>query len=110
MCSSDLHTQDSYQLLDHPKEIDLLKCISSFPEIIADAAETRSPNKICNYVQKLATYFHSFYASCKINDKNNPALSNERLALCEASRITLNNALYLLGVSAPEVMEKDEIE
>ena len=104
------HTQDSYQLLDHPKEIDLLKCISSFPEIIADAAETRSPNKICNYVQKLATYFHSFYASCKINDKNNPALSNERLALCEASRITLNNALYLLGVSAPEVMEKDEIE
>ena len=104
---NDFHTQDSYQLLNHPKEIDLLKHISSFPELIADAAETRSPNKICNYVQKLATYFHSFYGACKINDKNNPELSNERLALCEATRITLKNALYLLGVSAPEVMEKE---
>ena len=102
------HTQDSYQLLNNPKEVDLLKHISSFPEVIADAAETRSPNKICNYVQKLATYFHSFYGACKINDRKNPQLTNERLALAEATRITLKNALYLLGVSAPEVMEKEE--
>ena len=102
------HKQESYQLLNHPKEIDLLKHINSFTDVVAEAAATRSPNKICNYIQKLATYFHSFYGACKINDRNNPELSNERLCLAEATRITLKNALYLIGVSAPEVMAKEE--
>ena len=102
--------KDSYSLLSDPKEVDLLKHITSFADTVADSAINRSPNKICNYVQKLATYFHSFYGACKINDKNNPELSNERLALCEATRITLKNALYLLGVSAPEVMVKESEE
>ena len=97
--------KDSYSLLKDTKEVDLLKHISSFA---ADSAANRSPNKICNYVQKLATYFHSFYGACKINDPQNPELSNERLALCDATRITLKNALELLGVSAPESMSKDE--
>ncbi len=100
--------QESYTLLNSPKEVDLLKHISSFTDAVADAAALRAPNKICNYIQKLATYFHSFYGACKINDKNNTELSNERLALCDATRITLKNALYLLGVSAPEVMAKEE--
>ena len=100
--------QGSYTLLTHPKEVDLMKHINTFTDIVADAAATRSPNKICNYIQKLATYFHSFYGACKINDPKNPGLTNERLALAEATRITLKNALYLLGVSAPEVMAKEE--
>lgn len=102
--------QEAYNLLNNPKEIDLLKHINAFADVVAEAAETRSPNKICNYVQKLATYFHSFYGACKINDKNNPELTNERLALADATRITLKNALYLLGVSAPEVMAKEEVK
>ena len=100
--------QESYNLLNNPKEVDLLKYIASFTDVVADAALTRSPNKICNYVQKLATYFHSFYGACKINDPKNPELTNERLALADATRITLKNALYLLGVSAPEEMVKEE--
>ncbi|MBR5341122.1 MAG: arginine--tRNA ligase [Erysipelotrichaceae bacterium] len=102
--------QDTYNLLSDPKEIDLLKHITTFTDVVADAALTRSPNKICNYIQKLATYFHSFYGACKINDRSNPELSNERLALSDATRITLKNALTLLGVSAPEVMAKDDNE
>ena len=100
--------KESYTRLEHTKEADLLKHIASFTDVVADAAETRSPNKICNYVQKLATYFHSFYGACKINDKEDPELTNERLGLCEATRITLKNALTLLGVSAPESMAKEE--
>ena len=96
--------QVSYSLLTTEKETDLLKHISSFADVIADAAITRAPNKICNYIQKLATYFHSFYGACKINDPSNPELTNERLCLAEATRITLRNALDLLGVSAPEKM------
>ena len=102
--------QDTYNLLSDSKEIDLLKHITTFTDVVADAALTRSPNKICNYIQKLATYFHSFYGACKINDRSNPELSNERLALSDATRITLKNALTLLGVSAPEVMAKDDNE
>ena len=100
--------QDTYKLLKEPKEVDLLKHISTFKDVIADAASTRGVNKVCNYIQKLAGYYHSFYGSCKINDIDNPELSNERLALSEATRITLKNALDLLGVSAPESMSKNE--
>jgi len=96
--------RDSYSLLVDTKETDLLKHINSFTDVVADAAKTRSPHKICNYIQKLATYFHSFYGACKINDPSNKELTSERLALTEATRITLKNALYLLGVSAPEKM------
>ncbi|MBP5280489.1 MAG: arginine--tRNA ligase [Erysipelotrichaceae bacterium] len=102
------HLQDSYTLLNEAKEIDLLKHVTSFPDVVADAAINRSPNKICNYIQKLAQYFHSFYGACKINDPANPELTNERLALCDATRITLKNALELLGVSAPEQMSKED--
>ena len=96
--------QESYQLLVSEKETDLLKHINSFTDAIADAAITRAPNKICNYIQKLATYFHSFYGACKIIDQSNPELTNERLSLALATKITLRNALNLLGVSAPEKM------
>ena len=96
--------QESYQLLVSEKETDLLKHINSFTDVIADAAITRAPNKICNYIQKLATYFHSFYGACKIIDQSNPELTNERLSLALATKITLRNALNLLGVSAPEKM------
>ncbi|MGI6607780.1 MAG: arginine--tRNA ligase [Erysipelotrichaceae bacterium] len=95
---------DSYSLLNCEKEIALLKHIGQFTSVVADAAKTRSPNKMCNYIQKLAQYFHSFYASNKIWDENNLQLSKERLALVEATRVTLKNALNLVGVSSPERM------
>ena len=100
--------QDNYTLLNDPKEIDILKHIASYTDVVEDSAINRSPNKICNYVYKLAAYFHSYYGSCKINDPDNKDLTNERLALAEAIRITIKNALYLLGVNAPETMSKDE--
>lgn len=102
--NAELSLKDSYDLLADEKETELLKYLASFPSVVADSALTRSPNKVTNYIQKLATYFHSFYASCKINDPGNPELTNERLALAEATRITLKNALTLLGVDAPERM------
>lgn len=96
--------QDSYSLLTTEKESELLKYINEFPNVVADAAITRAPNKICNYIQKLAAYFHSFYGSYTVIDAENPALTNERLALLLATKITLKNALTFLGVDAPEKM------
>ena len=96
--------QDSYSLLTTDKETELLKYINEFPGVVADAAITRAPNKICNYIQKLASYFHSFYGAYTVIDSENPELTNERLALLLATKITLKNALTFLGVEAPEKM------
>ncbi len=99
-----LNPLDVYDLLTHEKETDLLKHINEFTAVVSDAAQTRSPNKICNYIQKLAQYFHSFYGAAKIIDLENPSLMNQRIALLEATKITMHNALDLIGISAPEKM------
>ncbi|MGP1414291.1 MAG: arginine--tRNA ligase [Bacillales bacterium] len=96
--------QDKYNLLTEAKEVDLLKTLNEFPQVVGDAAKTRMPNKICNYIQKLAGYFHSYYGSYKVNDKENMTLTNERLALVKAVQITLHNAFDLIGVSSPDKM------
>lgn len=95
---------DHYELLTHSKEIELMKQINEFTHVVADAARTRAPHKVANYIQKIAALFHSFYSDCHVIDEADRALSQQRLALCEATRITLANALDLLGVSAPEKM------
>ena len=59
---------------------------------------------MCNYVQKIAQAFHSFYADCKVLDDSNLPLQSERLALVKATQITLKNALEVIGVTAPEKM------
>ena len=102
--SPTFNKQDTYSLLNNQKEIDLLKHISQFEEVVLKAAEDRAPHRICNYVHKLATFFHSFYAECTINDPNNLSLTNERLGLITATQIVIKNSLSLLGVSAPEKM------
>lgn len=95
---------EDYSLITSSKEIDLLKQINEFPSVIADAAASRQPHKMCNYIAKLAQYFHSFYAESKVLDDENPILSAQRIALVEATAITLKNALNCIGVSAPEKM------
>ncbi len=95
---------DNYDLLTEEKEILLLKHINEFPNVVADAAVTRMPNKICNYVQKLAQYVHSYYASCKVNNPQATDLTNQRIGLITATMITLKNALNLIGIDAKEKM------
>ena len=97
-----------YDLLVSDKETELLKYINEFPSVVADAARDRAPNKICNYIQKLAQYFHSFYSVCRVNDPDNMELTKQRLALVLATKITLKNALYYLGVEAPEEMKRED--
>lgn len=95
---------DGFDLLTHEKEIALMKYINEFTNVVADAAKTRAPHKVCNYIQKLAAYFHSFYNACKVIDMEHEELSAQRLALLKATKITLKNALELIGVEAIEKM------
>lgn len=93
-----------YNLLVHEKEVALMKYINEFPNVVADAAATRAPNKVCNYIQKLAQHFHSFYGVCKVNDESHPELSAQRVDLLKATQITLGNAFELVAVEAKDVM------
>lgn len=92
------------KLLEKPSEMSLLKHLSSFPNLIVDAAKERAPYKITNYIHDLAELVHGFYTECRVIDRNNIDLSASRLALCLASKIVMKNALDLIGVSAPEHM------
>ena len=109
MCSilrqaPEMKDAENFDLLTHEKEIALMKYINEFTNVVADAAKTRAPHKVCNYIQKLAAYFHSFYNACKVIDMEHEDLSAQRLALLKATKITLKNALELIGVEAIEKM------
>lgn len=90
--------------LTKEKELDLLKELGAFPQVIEDAAQKFTPQKITQYVFNVATLLHSFYNAEKVLDESNVALTSARIALMKAVRITLQNGLKLIGVSAPEKM------
>lgn len=100
----ELKEQDEFNLLTDDKEVELMKYINEFPNIVKEAARTRSVHRIPNYIQHLASLFHSFYGSLKVNNPKEPELTNERLHLLVATQICLKNALKLIGVSAPDSM------
>ncbi|MEQ6390501.1 arginine--tRNA ligase [Bacillaceae bacterium S4-13-58] len=91
-------------ILTSEKEVDLLKKLGDFPSIVADAAERRLPHRITQYVFDLSSELHSFYNAEKVLDLENQERTLARLALVEAVRQTISNALRLIGVKAPEKM------
>lgn len=95
---------DGLDTLSTEKDIEVLKKVGDFPQVVADAAKARAPHRITNYIQELAATFHSFYNAEKVLDADQPERSAARLALITAVAQTLKNALKLVGVAAPEKM------
>ena len=100
---------------DHPGEIDLIKQLSIFPAVVARAADARGPHVICEYLEATAGAVNSWYHAG--NPTRNPelavlvadpALRRARLVLARAVRIVLRNGLEILGLTAPDRMEKEE--
>ena len=85
-------------------EAALARGIVRFPEVVEDAVAAEETHGITAYATDLATTFHGFYRDARVVDAAEPTRSAARLALAEATRITLANALGLLGISAPESM------
>lgn len=96
-----VHVNDG---LVHPKEIELLKTINEFSNVVGNAAKVRNVQAIPNYIQDLSQMLHSYYGEVKINDPENMNLTAQRVNLLKAVQITLRNALNLIGVSAPKSM------
>jgi len=85
------------------EELQLLRKIADLPEEISITARTMAPQRIAHYVLDLAGLFHSFYNHHRVLNENK-ALQDARLLLMETTRITIKNALGILGVSAPDQM------
>jgi arginyl-tRNA synthetase len=87
-----------------PEERTLALIVARLPEVVEDAAAAQETQGITTYATELATAFHAFYRDARVVDPDEPARSAARLALVDATRISLANALDLLGISAPEAM------
>jgi arginyl-tRNA synthetase len=97
---------DASALLRHPAEQALIRRLLELPDVVADAAERRETHEVTGYCLEVARLFSQFYRDCKVlsPDPAEAALSRARLALTDAARQVLANALGLLGISAPDVM------
>ena len=98
----------SLNLLTHEKEEDLLRSISSYPEILITAARTRSPHTLANYLREVAQNYHSFYDQCHIVNIEDENLRNARMNLSLATKSIIADGLSLLGASAPESMFSED--
>jgi arginyl-tRNA synthetase len=100
-------TQADLSLLAAPSEAALMLKLAEFPETLAAAARDLAPHDIAYYARSVAASFHSYYAAERFL-VDDAALALARLALLSASAQVLRNALAILGVSAPEAMNRDE--
>jgi arginyl-tRNA synthetase len=85
------------------EEIDLIKAVTRFPEVMEGAVKALEPHRLTFYLNDLAALLHSYYNKNKVLSEDQ-AISEARLYLVESVRIVLQNALNLLGVSTPERM------
>jgi arginyl-tRNA synthetase len=92
-------------LLSQDAETDLLRALAGVPSLIATAAELRAPHRLAHASQDLAARFHRFYTDCRVVS-DDVALTQARLWLCRATKQVLGNLLALLGVAAPERMDR----
>jgi arginyl-tRNA synthetase len=90
-------------LLTLSEEIQLIKSVIRFPEIVEGAAKALEPHRVTFYLNELAGIFHSYYNKNRVIT-DDPALSRARLFLVKSVGQVLRNALGILGVSAPEKM------
>jgi arginyl-tRNA synthetase len=91
--------------LTHEREDELMRALALYPDVVAEAAQTRAPQKVATWVRDFARAFHGFYRDCRVIS-DDAELTQARWWLAEACRVGLANALGLLGVGAPEVMAR----
>ena len=93
-----------FSLLIDTSELDLVKTIGLFDMHVMDAAKNLSPKVIARYCHDLAVVFNSFYEHVKVLDLGDEKLENSRLCLVNSFKLTLEKALELLGIVAPDKM------
>jgi arginyl-tRNA synthetase len=101
-------------VLTHDRELDLLRTLETLPATLAEAAALRAPHRVTTWARELAGQYHGFQHDCRVlpsaDHPIDPGLTQARLWLTEMCRIGLVAALGVLGVSAPDRMDRDDPE
>jgi len=97
-------TRLNLELLKEPDELNIIKQLTRFQDVVSSCAEKLEPFWLLNYLQELAKLFHNYYDNHRVLSTDNLPLSRARLSLIEAIKIVLAIGLGLLGVSQPEKM------
>jgi arginyl-tRNA synthetase len=100
---------DALHRLGAPGEVDVVRELLEFPDLVEEAAGSLEPHHVPHYAQRLADRIHTFYhAGSKNADLrvvgDDVELAQARLYLCQAARQTIANTLDLMGVTAPTRM------
>lgn len=103
----------SLEALDLPEEILLSKLLTSYPRVIRECVETLEPHKLAYYLLELAKAFQAYYSKGRDDPRyrilsDDQAKTQAKLYLLKNVQIVLQNALNILGISAPERMEREE--
>lgn len=94
----------AFELLKEKLERELVLSLASFPDAFVEATEFLKPNLIGDFANALADKFNTFYNALPVIKAEPLELSDARIALTDAIRIVLRNALNLIGIVAPERM------
>jgi arginyl-tRNA synthetase len=89
--------------LDSEWELELMRVMLRWPDVVREAAEAREPHRLAFFTDELAAAIHRFYKNCRVVTEDAP-LTAARLLLSRAARTTIANALGLMGVAAPDRM------
>ena len=96
----ELKDNSKFDLLVDETEIDIVKHLSKFEEVLLNATEKYEPSFLTRYTVELAKLFNKFYANCPINTVEDE-LKYQRLYLTYSVNKCLKLSLSLLGIEAP---------
>ncbi len=94
----------TYEVLQHPSEIQLVKNLAKLPVIIKEASSSFRPHLIAAYIFETASLFNQFYRDCPVLNETNDNIKNARIGLVAATKQVIKNGLSILGIDAPEEM------
>ncbi|MEO7852017.1 MAG: arginine--tRNA ligase [Rubrivivax sp.] len=97
------------QRLTAPAEQQLMRKLADYPDMLARATADLAPHDVAFYLRELASAFHSYYAAERLL-VDDLELAGARMALLAATRQVLHNGLRIVGVSAPQAMERSQPE
>lgn len=91
-------------LLTNSEEIELVKKLGEFENIIKRAAQDFEPSIIAKYLIDISSLFSKFYNNIKVLETNNEDLKKARVVLVYSTGIVIKNGLNILGIEAPSKM------
>jgi arginyl-tRNA synthetase len=105
-------TDEDLAELGSGAERQVLMTVLRFPERIRAAASARAPHQICNYLDELASVVNAWYHEGNLDPSRRLLAEGPsrtaRLALARAVQLTLGSGLRVLGISAPERLERED--